>query len=150
MMLPLCGTTLSFGRVRREPRLYSSANRQGENVTTATDGDNTSTNNPASDDDEQQPSATAECGDSSCHRYWIREHTCIFDVRITVTDVCSQRNKDISKILASHVKAKKEKYLRACHEMRKDFTPLFYSVNGTAGREAKNVERRIAAILSVK
>ncbi|KAL7534427.1 hypothetical protein ACHAXR_005870 [Thalassiosira sp. AJA248-18] len=44
---------------------------------------------------------------------------------------------------------KKDKYLRACHEMRKrkDFTPLVYSVDGIAGREAKNAERRIATIL---
>ena len=34
--------------------------------------------------------------------------------------------------------------------MRKDFTPLVYSVDGIAGREAKNAERRIATMLSDK
>jgi hypothetical protein len=28
--------------------------------------------------------------------------------------------------------------------MRKDFTPLVYSVDGIAGREAKNAEKRLA------
>ena len=34
--------------------------------------------------------------------------------------------------------------------MRKDFTPLVYSVNGIAGREAKNAEKRLAYHLSKK
>ncbi|KAL7539500.1 hypothetical protein ACHAXR_009363 [Thalassiosira sp. AJA248-18] len=144
----LCGTALSFGRVEREPRIFSSTCRGGE-ATTAADGANLSHNNPASDDDEQ-PSATAERGDASCHGFWKRGCTCIFHVRITDTDVCSQLNKDVSKILAKHEKEKKDKYLRSCHEMRKDFTPLVYSVDGIAGREAKNAERRIATILSDK
>ncbi|KAL7530323.1 hypothetical protein ACHAXR_003422, partial [Thalassiosira sp. AJA248-18] len=107
--------------------------------------------NSASDDDEQQPSATAGRGDASCHGFWKRGRTRIFNaVRITDTDVRSQQNKNVSKILAKHEKEKKDKYLCACHEMRKDFTPLVYSVDGIAGREAKNVERRIATILSDK
>ncbi|KAL7528055.1 LOW QUALITY PROTEIN: hypothetical protein ACHAXR_003653 [Thalassiosira sp. AJA248-18] len=129
---------------------FSSANCQGGDATTPTDGDNSSYNNSASDDDEQQPSATAERGDASCHGFWKHGRTCIFDVQITDTDVRSQRNKDVSKILAKHGKEKKDKYLRACHEMRKDFTPLVYSVDSIAGREAKNAERRITTILSGK
>jgi hypothetical protein len=34
--------------------------------------------------------------------------------------------------------------------MRKDFTPLVYSIDGIAGREAKNVEKRLAYHLSEK
>ena len=34
--------------------------------------------------------------------------------------------------------------------MRKDFTPLVYSVDGIAGREAKNAEKRLAYHLSEK
>ncbi|KAL7541918.1 hypothetical protein ACHAXR_011676 [Thalassiosira sp. AJA248-18] len=58
------------------------------------------TNNPASDDDEQ-PSATTERGNTSCHGFWKHGHTCIFDARITDTDVHSQWNKDVSKIWPS-------------------------------------------------
>ena len=34
--------------------------------------------------------------------------------------------------------------------MRNDFTPLVYSVDGIAGREAKNAEKRLAYHLSEK
>ena len=37
-----------------------------------------------------------------------------------------------------------------CLEMRKDFTPLVYSVDGIAGREAKNAEKRLACHLLEK
>ncbi|KAL7530731.1 hypothetical protein ACHAXR_003648 [Thalassiosira sp. AJA248-18] len=129
--------------------VFFSSTRQGGEATTTADGANTSHNNPALDDDEQ-PSATAERGDASCHGFWKRGRTCIFDVRITDTDVRSQRNKDVAKILTKHEKEKKDKRLCSCHEMWKNFTPLVYSVDGIAGREAKNAERRIATILSDK
>jgi hypothetical protein len=38
----------------------------------------------------------------------------------------------------------KNQYLCPCLEMRKDLTPLVYSVDGIAGREAKNAEKRLA------
>ena len=42
----------------------------------------------------------------------------------------------------------KNKYLQNCLEMRKDFTPMVYSVNGIAGREARNAEKRLATHLA--
>ena len=57
------------------------------------------------------------------------------------TQSCSYQNKDYQKVLAQQEKEKKNQYLRPCLEMRKDFTPLVYSVNGIAGREA---EKRLA------
>ncbi|KAL7524872.1 hypothetical protein ACHAXR_000752, partial [Thalassiosira sp. AJA248-18] len=42
----------------------------------------------------------------------------------------------------------KSKYLDVCHELRKDFTPLVYSVDGIAGREAKGAEKRLATLLA--
>jgi hypothetical protein len=35
-------------------------------------------------------------------------------------------------------------------EMRKDFTPMVYSVDGIAGREARNAEKRLATQLAGK
>jgi hypothetical protein len=55
----------------------------------------------------------------------------------------SYRNKDYQKVLAQQEKEKKNQYLCPCLERRKDFTPLVYSVDGIAGREAKNVEKRL-------
>ena len=51
------------------------------------------------------------------------------------------RNKDLDKVLAKHEKEKKDKYLRKFHEERKDFTPMVYSVDGIAGREARHAEK---------
>lgn len=41
--------------------------------------------------------------------------------------------------------------MQACHEMWRDFTPLVYSVDGCAGRETKQAERKVAAgVLAAK
>jgi hypothetical protein len=68
----------------------------------------------------------------------------IFDMRITDTDARSYRKKEFVKVLEQHEKEKKDKYLQNCLEMRKDFTPMVYSVDGIAGREARNAEKRLA------
>jgi len=71
-------------------------------------------------------------------------------VRITDTQSRSYRNEDYQKVLAQQEKEKKKQYLCPCLEMRKDFTPLVYSVDSIAGREAKNAEKRLAYHLSEK
>jgi len=138
----LCGTALSFGRVEREPRIYSSVGRlvreAGEAAETPAAGER----------DEMQ--TTGERGDAGVHGFWQRQRMAIFDVRITDTDARSARGRDYTKILAAHEKEKKDKYLDPCHQMRKDFTPLVYTVDGIAGREARNAERRLAAHLGMK
>ena len=138
----LCGTALSFGRVECEPRIYSSVGRlvreAGEAAETPAAGER----------DEMQ--TTGERGDAGVHGFWQRQRMAIFDVRITDTDARSARGRDYTKILAAHEKEKKDKYLDPCHQMRKDFTPLVYTVDGIAGREARNAERRLAAHLGMK
>ena len=96
------------------------------------------------------PAITGERGDAGVHAFWKRGRTAIFDVRITNTESRSYRNRDFEKVLASQEKEKKDKYLASCHEMRKDFTPLVYSVDGIAGREAKAAEKRLASYLAKK
>ena len=44
----------------------------------------------------------------------------------------------------------KDKYLQNCLKMRKDFTPMVYSVDGNVGREARNAEKRLATHLAGK
>ncbi len=82
--------------------------------------------------------------------FWERGRTCIFDMRITDTDAKSYRKKEFGKVLSQHEKEKKDKYLQTCLEMRKDFTPMVYSVDGIAGREARNAEKRLATYLAGK
>ncbi len=85
--------------------------------------------------------ATEERGDASCHGFWERGRTPIFDMRITDTDAQSYRKKEFVKVLEQHEKEKKDKYLQNCLEMWKDFMPMVYSVDGIAGREARNAEK---------
>jgi len=54
---------------------------------------------------------------------------CIMD-----TDAQSYRKKEFAKVLEEHEKKKKDKYLQNCLEMRKDFTPMVYSVTHLAGK----------------
>ena len=98
--------------------------------------------------DEMQ--TTGERGDAGVHGFWQRQRMAIFDVRITDTDARSARGRDYTKILAAHEKEKKDKYLWTCLELRKDFTPMVYSVDGIAGREAQNAEKRLATHLASK
>ena len=53
-------------------------------------------------------------------------------------------------MLAEQEREKKGKYHARCLELRKDFTPLVYSVDGMAGREARAAEKAMAKELSRK
>ena len=54
------------------------------------------------------------------------------------------------KVLATHEKEKKTKDLAPLHKHRKDFTPMVYSIDDIAGREAKRAEKHLAAVLAAK
>ncbi len=86
----------------------------------------------------------------SCHGFWQRGRTCIFDMRITDTEAKSYQKKEFGKDLSQHEKEKKDKYLQTCLEMQKDFTPMVYLVDGIAGREARNAEKRLVTYLASK
>jgi hypothetical protein len=145
----LCGCALSFafGHVEREPQIYSSVSRQ-QRLDASSDAPSGEEDDPTAPTDQTPP--TSKCGDVSAHGFWQRGRTAIFDVRITDTQSCSYRSKDYQKELAQQENEKKNQYLRPCLEMGKDVTPLVYSVDGIAGREAKNAEKRLAYHLSEK
>ena len=84
------------------------------------------------------------------HGFWKRGRTTIFDIRVTDTDCRSYGNMDSRKVLERHAREKKGKYEEACLERRRDFTPMVYSVDGMAAKEARAAERRIAGLLSAK
>ena len=48
------------------------------------------------------------------------------------------------KVLEKAAKRKKDKYLEACRERRRDFIP----VDGLAGKEARAAEKRLASLLA--
>ena len=94
----------------------------------------------------QTPNTTEERGDVGCFGFWRSSRETIFDIRVTDTDAKSYLPTEVSKVLERQEKEKKGKYLTSCLEMRKDFTPLVYSVDGVAGREARSAEKRLASI----
>jgi hypothetical protein len=52
--------------------------------------------------------------------------------------------------MARHEQAKKAKYLDACLEARRHFTPLVFTVDGLLGAECKAATQRLAAQLAGK
>ena len=53
-------------------------------------------------------------------------------------------------MLAAQEKDKKVKYLKSCHALQKNSTPLVYNVDWIAGREAKSVEKYLATAFAEK
>ena len=91
-----------------------------------------------------------ERGDILVNNFWQRQRQCIFDVRVTDADAKSHRHKAPSAVLRQHEREKIRKYKKACLERRRDFTPLCYTADGMAGREARNAERRLGSHLAEK
>jgi hypothetical protein len=89
----------------------------------------------------QTPNTTEERGDVGCFGFWADGCETIFDLRVTDTDDKSYLPIEVSKDLACQENEKKGEYLNSCHEMRKDFKPMVYSVDGVAGREAQSAEK---------
>jgi hypothetical protein len=93
-------------------------------------------------------------GDIAAHGFWKRCMTVIFDVRIMDTDAKSNCRQDSDKILLSHEIRKGDKYLEACLQRRKHFTPLVFSIDGLQGVEwstpLSQVEWQLPLLLSAK
>lgn len=89
-------------------------------------------------------------GDIAAHGFWRRGTTTIFDVRVTDTEVASNRGQDPKKVLKRHEREKKLKYNALCQERRRHFTPLVFSVDGLQGTEATAACKRLASLLADK
>jgi hypothetical protein len=68
---------------------------------------------------------------------------CIIDVWVTNLDCKTKCSKDPHKVLAQHERANKKKYLEACTEQRRHFTPSVVSMDGVIGH-------RLSALLTEK
>ena len=72
-------------------------------------------------------------------------------ITITNTEAHSYRNRDPHKVLALREKEKKDKHLASCHETRKDFIPMVYSIDEVVVRKAKaGAEKQLASFLASK
>ena len=74
---------------------------------------------------------------------WFNSQDAILDIRVTDTDQSSYVKRDSEKVLQSHDKEKKKKYLRSFQHQQRAFTPFVMSVDGLLGQEAKNVLKQL-------
>jgi hypothetical protein len=90
-------------------------------------------------------------GDLLIRGLWARGTDCIIDVRVTDLDCKSNLSKDPHKVLAQHERAKKKKkYLEACTEQRRHFSPFAVSTDGVISKEARALLGRLSALLAEK
>ena len=89
-------------------------------------------------------------GDLLIRGLWARGTDCIIDVRVTDTDAKSNLSKDPAKVLESHEKEKKRKYLASCIAQRRHFTPFVVSTDGLLGKEAKCLLKKLSTALADK
>jgi hypothetical protein len=89
-------------------------------------------------------------GDVSAHGFWRRGTTAIFDIRVTDTEVASNRGMDPKKVLKRHETEKKKKYNELCQARHRHFTPLVFSVDGLQGTECLAASKRLASLLAAK
>jgi hypothetical protein len=75
---------------------------------------------------------------------------CILDVRVTDTDATYYALKPSDKVLEAAETLKKKKYLQACLEQRRHFTPFVESFDGLLGKEAKTVLKVLTARTATK
>ena len=147
----LCSIALTDSRVVIEPTIfYGNGSHAGDN-----NARNATTTTPTHPNTIQHHSPSNTLGDEArgdvlAHGFWNCGRGTVFDIRICDTDSRSYGNTSSSKILKRHAKEKKDKYEAACLDRRRDFTPLVYSVDGMASKDARTAERRIAWLLAKK
>ncbi len=89
-------------------------------------------------------------GDLCIRGFWTRGTDCIIDVRVTDTDAKSYLSRDPAKVLETHEKEKKKKYLASCIAQRRNFTPFVVSTDGLIGKEARLVLQKLLSLLADK
>ena len=82
--------------------------------------------------------------------HYLIDNHCSESHIITDRTIDSNQSKDPAKILEAAEKDKKKKYLKACLDQRRHFTPFVVSTCGVVGKEGKKVLARIAHIISQK
>jgi hypothetical protein len=135
----LASKALVPSAVRVEPMIQT---RRAAEGTTAPD--------PKSPVQRLSRSSEEERGDLLIRGFWARGTDVIVDVRVTDTDAKSYRSRDPHKVLASQEAEKKKKYLQACLEQRRHFTPFVVSTDGLIGQEAGELLKRLSLRLAEK
>ena len=88
-----------------------------------------------------------DCGDILIRNFWEKQHDLIVDVRVADTNAPSYQKRDPMKVLESHEKEEKKKYLEPCLNQRRSFTPFVVSSDGLLSREAKLLLKQLSKLL---
>ena len=75
---------------------------------------------------------------------------CVIDVRVTDSDAPAKVKIDPMQVLRTQEKEKKKKYLDRCIEQRRHFAPYVVDCYGLLGKEARAVNKKLAAKLESK
>ncbi|EJK60110.1 hypothetical protein THAOC_19600 [Thalassiosira oceanica] len=132
---------LSKAYVRRKPRVIRSGEQRQDRNSNAAGSNATSPPTPRREDQRVATCQSTASGLQVPHLF------------LTSASLIPRPNPIGRKTLERFLKPKKErkdKYLRKCLERRKHFTPLVFSVDGTAGREAKKAMKHLASMLAKK
>jgi len=89
-------------------------------------------------------------GDLLIHGLYEKQTSCILDVRVTDTDQPSYRSSTPDVIIKRQETEKKKRYLNACLEQRRHFSPFVCDTYGLLGEEATAVCKRLASMLAIK
>ena len=89
-------------------------------------------------------------GDLLIHGLYEKQTSCILDVRVTDTDQPSYRSSAPEVVIKRQETVKKKRYLEACLEQRRHFSPFVCDTYGLLGEEAVAVCKRLASMLATK
>ena len=143
---------MSPSKVRDKPMIHTGCKISDGNLPAHARTQNSSnlplneSNNLTNVDDEKP----FERGDILIHGFYEKQTSCIIDVRVTDSDSPSNLSASPEKVLLRHEKEKKKKYLEACLEERRHFSPYVCDCYGLLGSEAKAVNKKLAAKLANK
>ncbi|KAL7479281.1 hypothetical protein ACHAW6_005017 [Cyclotella cf. meneghiniana] len=138
----LCSISLTNLQVVIKPTiLYGNGSQAGANNATPSTPPTTNTTSILGDEAR---------GDVLAHGFWNHGRGTVFDVCIYITDSHSYGNTTLSKIPECHAKKKRDKYEAPGLEHCQDFTPLVYSIDGMASKDAQMDEQRLTWLLAKK
>eukprot|EP00956_Cyclotella_meneghiniana_P034535 scaffold105889_cov35-Cyclotella_meneghiniana.AAC.1 len=119
----LCSQALGGSAVGTEPLIFYGTAAVPEGVATADDAAEAQTSVGGQGGTSRAAGDEAR-GDIRARGFWKRRKDCVFDVRLADLDCKSYKNQSPLKLLERFAGEKKKKYEAACHERRRDFTPL--------------------------
>ena len=140
---------LSANRVRDEPKIVIGHDNERSQAPASANTHGT-TSNPSPPTPTHHDGHFFDRGDLLVQGLWDKHTACVLDIRVTDTDQPSYRGSTPEQVIAAQERSKKSLYMERCHENRRHFSPYVCCVSGLLGKEAKEYNKRLAALLDKK